>query len=460
MPGLKLNLGLRWEYFSPPTEARQRQTNIVLGANGPSPVVDAKVVGVDRLYDPNYKDFMPKIGFAYSPQSWQNKLVLRGGFALAYNRQSTVLFSNGAGNPPYFARYSLCCGNADTPFASGQIQYTLGNGTSPASYPSNRAIATGIDPVSGGLAGVNGQPGAAVEIWGAPRHLPEAYSALYSFEAQTQLAPDTVLTVGYQASLGRHIVRLVNQNFLNPTSAAGPKGTTVQTPFYAIYFPTPDTTSSYNGMNVRLSRRFSKGIQFDAIYTWSKSIDYLSAEGPGSGTNQTNPAYLPSEKGPSDYDARHRLTFNGVWDLPIFPSKKGILGSVFGGWQLGGILTTYSGYPWTPVTGTLQSVAPVTGAATIAPTRPVAYFGNAGTDNSNDASPERRQFRRHQPDIGHHRKQLLQHFQSGAPRHRPEFVPRPPLLYCRCKRLQTFCVALLERAHCRRSARQCLQSLQ
>jgi hypothetical protein len=94
---------------------------------------------------------------------------------------------------------------------------------------------------------------------------------------------------------------------------------------------------------------------------------------------------LPSEKGPSDYDARHRLTLNGLWDLPIFPSKKGILGSLFGGWQLGGIVTAYSGYPWTPVTGTLQSVAPVTGAATIAPTRPIGYFGNAGMDSSNDA---------------------------------------------------------------------------
>ena len=72
-------------------------------------------------------------------------------------------------------------------------------------------------------------------------------------------------------------------------------------------------------MNIHISRRFSKGFQFDGIYTWSKSIDYLSAEGPGSGTNQTDPANLSTEKGPSDYDARHRFTLNGLWDLPHLP---------------------------------------------------------------------------------------------------------------------------------------------
>ncbi len=388
LPGLTLNLGLRWEYFSPVTEKGNRQTNLDLYATGPQAILNAQVVGVNRLYNANYHDFMPKFGFAYSPSSWHDKVVLRGGIGNAYNREDNVLFSNGAGNPPYFARYGICCGqatsdtNGDGPFAQGKILYTLGNGTSPASYPANRVIASGINPVTGGLNPINGQNAPAVEIWGAPRHMPDPYAILYSFETQTQLAANTVLTVGYQASLGRHLVRIVNQNFLYPASDPV---TGVAGPFSAIYFPTPDMTSSYNGMNVRLSRRFAQGFQLDAIYTWSKSIDYLSAEGPGSGTNQTDPAHLNTEKGPSDYDARHRLTLNGLWNLPIFPSHKGLFGSVLGGWQLGGILTTYSGFPWTPVTGTLQSIAPVTGASTIAPTRPVGYYNNAGQDTSNRA---------------------------------------------------------------------------
>jgi hypothetical protein len=387
-PGLRVNLGLRWEYFSPVTEKRDRLTNINLAATGPQPILNAQVVPVSRLYHANYRNFMPKVGFAYTPGFSHDKIVFRGGFGMAYNRQDTVLFSNGAGNPPFFARYNICCGQVDSddngngPFAQGKIQYTLGNGTAPSSYPPNLILASGIDLVTGGLRPLPGQNAPAVEIWGAPRHLPDAYAILYSFETQFQVAPSTVLSVGYQASLGRHLVRLLNQNFLYP--ASNPV-TGVSGPFSAIYFPTPDTSSSYNGMNVHLARRFAKGFQLDAVYTWSKSIDYLSAEGPGSQTNQTNPAFLPSEKGPSDYDARHRLTLNGLWEIPVFRSRKGLLGSLLGGWQLGGILTTYSGFPWTPVTGSLQSVAPVTGANTIAPTRPIGYYGNAGTDNSNSA---------------------------------------------------------------------------
>jgi len=386
LPGLHINLGLRWEYFSPIREARNRLTNVELGANGPQPVIDSRLVGVDRLYNPNYKNFMPKIAIAYSPQSWHNRVVIRAGLGTAYNRQNTVLFSNGAGNPPYFARFNICCGQAtgttpgSSPFAGGQIQYLFGNNFSPASYPPNTVIATGIDPRTGGLAGKNGQPGTPVEAWGAPSHLPDAYAIIYSFEAQAQLTSNMTLTLGYQGTGGRHLVRLVNQNFLYPSSIPG---TSIQAPFFAIYFPEPDSTSSYNAFNARISRRFAKGFQLDAIYTWSKSIDFLSAEGPGAATNQTNPAQLATERGPSDFDSRHRFTMNGLWDLPIFPSHKGLLGSVFGGWQLGGILTAYSGFPWTPVTGSLQSVAPVTGAATISPTRPIGYYGNAGRGTSN-----------------------------------------------------------------------------
>jgi hypothetical protein len=387
MPGLRLNLGVRWEYFSPLEEARNRLTNVILGANGPDPVINSKMVGVDRLYDPNRKNFMPKISFAYSPQSWHDRVVIRGGFATAYNRQDNVLFSNGAGNPPYFARFNICCGQATTtpgasPFAGGQIQYAFGNSFSPDSYPANTVIATGIDPRTGALAGVNGQPGTPVEAWGAPTHMPDAYALIYSFETQMQVAADTTLTVGYQATSGRHLVRLLNQNFIYASSIPN---STVQAPFYAIYFPEPDTTSSYNALNVRVSRRFAKGLQLDGTYTWSKSIDYLSGEGPGAVTNQTDPANLNTERGPSDFDSRHRFVLSGLWDLPIFSSHKGLLGSIFGGWQLGSILTAYSGFPWTPVTGALQSVAPVTGAATISPTRPLEYYGGAGQDTSSGA---------------------------------------------------------------------------
>jgi hypothetical protein len=109
----------------------------------------------------------------------------------------------------------------------------------------------------------------------------------------------------------------------------------------------------------------------------------LSAEGPGATTNQTDPVHAQTDEyGPSDYDSTNRFVASGLWSLPIFPHSKGLLHSVLGGWQVGGILTAYSGFPWTPVTGNQQSVAAVTSAATIAPTRPVQYYNNANPNTN------------------------------------------------------------------------------
>jgi hypothetical protein len=75
---------------------------------------------------------------------------------------------------------------------------------------------------------------------------------------------------------------------------------------------------------------------------------------------------------------------SGLWTLPIFPHSKGFLHSVLGGWQLGGVTTAYSGFPWTPVTGYQSSQAALPSAATISPVRPSIYFNNANpNDNSN-----------------------------------------------------------------------------
>jgi hypothetical protein len=108
----------------------------------------------------------------------------------------------------------------------------------------------------------------------------------------------------------------------------------------------------------------------------------LSSEGPGFITNQTDPVYAQTQEyGPSDFDARHRVTVSGLWTLPIFSHGGGLRHTLLGGWQLSGILTAYSGFPWTPITGFQNSIAPVTSAATINPTRPVGYFGNADQNN-------------------------------------------------------------------------------
>jgi len=379
-PNLTINLGLRYEYFSPLTEKRGQLSNLVFGSNG---LANSRVVLVDQLYKPDRNNFGPRLGFAYSPKYFgekvANNLVLRGGFGIAYNRIPTVLFANAAANPPGFASYGICCGTAlrsvtgspddfSTPFAGGQILYALGASNSPFSYPANPALAQGIDPASGA-------PNAAsVEIFGAQPKEPNSYVYTYSFEGQYGLPYKLTATLGYQGSVGHKLIRLVNQNFLFPNS---PK-------FFQVFFPTPDVNSSYNALNAVLTRRFGRGFQMQANYRFSKSIDQLSYEGPGGNTNQTFPQDNRTERGPSDFDVKHNFNLSSLYELPFFNKRTDFLGAALGGFSISGILTAHTGFPFTPKTGQNQTSTP--GGPTLSPVRPIGYRGGApsnGASNSN-----------------------------------------------------------------------------
>src|SRR5207253_4616704 len=105
--------------------------------------------------------------------------------------------------------------------------------------------------------------GAQVEIWGAPAKVPTPYVYTYSLEGQYSLPAKLVAEVGYQGSQSRKLIRLVNERFFFSDPGI----------FSNILFLTPDTNASYNALIARLTRRFSGGVQFDAIYRFAKSID-------------------------------------------------------------------------------------------------------------------------------------------------------------------------------------------
>ena len=373
-PNLTLNLGLRYEYFNVLKEKDNRVANFVFGPGGG--LTGSRVTPTSDLYQPDRNNFAPRLGFAYSPKHFglEQKLVLRGGFGVAYNRVPAVVFSNTRGNPPFFARFQICCGTAasdfSTPFAGGQILYALGASSSPFSYPANPALAVGIDPATGAPAG------RTVEIYGALADTPTAYVYTYSFEGQYALPHKITAELGYQGSSSHKLIRLVNQRLVQPVIPNNYFA-------FAVYIPTPDVNANYNALNARLTRRFSNGFSFDGIYRWAKSIDTLSNEGPGAVTNQTFPQDLREERGPSDFDVKHSLTVSGLWDLPIFRKRHDALGKALGGWQINAIVTAHSGFPWTPHTG--QCVRAPGSQDFICPSRPTRYFGGALTDTNNEA---------------------------------------------------------------------------
>ncbi len=89
-----------------------------------------------------------------------------------------------------------------------------------------------------------------------------------------------------------------------------------------------------------------------------------------------------TERGPSDYDVKHNLIVSGTWDLPIFRKREDFLGKVLGGWEINGIWTKHSGFPWTPKI--FSSLRQPSGKF-FGPIRPRQYFGGAGNDTSDEA---------------------------------------------------------------------------
>jgi hypothetical protein len=354
-PNLTLNLGLRWEYFAPLSEAHGQASNLILDPD----LVNSRFVVTDQLSNPDRNNFAPRFGFAWQPQGFHNRLSVRGGIGVAFNRIPDVLFANSRGNPPFFARFGLCC------YAGSGILYALGSSDSPTSYPANPALALGVDPVT------NIPNGSSVEAWAALPNTPTPYTYLYSLDTETQLPWKWIATIGYQGSVSHKLIRILNRNF-------------VETPnprIFQAFFPTPDVNASFNALNVEVRRPFANNFSMAVKYRWSKSMDELSNEGPGGQTNQMWPQNLILDSGPSDYDATHSLTVYGLWQSPWFKGRTDTVGMLLGGWKFSGIYNFHTGFPWSPKYFTCEILF----GSCLSPIRPQAYLGGAGSDASNDA---------------------------------------------------------------------------
>ena len=369
-PNLTVNLGLRYEYFSPLTEKEGRLFNLQLGSRG---LADARMVQVERFYAPDRNNFAPRVAFAYSPNIGgfggllrENRAVLRGGFGIAYNRIANVIFSNSRNNPPLIADRGLCCASSPQDLQNLGIRFAVGPDRSPFGYPTAPNLAGGVDPRTNFIGGAT--VFAAFDV-------PTPYVYSYSLELQNQLPFGLTSSLAYQGSTSHKLVRTVPQQFLFQFET----GSFIQG-LGAIFVPRADVNANYNALVARLSKRLSSGFSFDTNYRFSKSIDTVSGEF-GAETNQTYPVDQREERGPSDFDVRHSFVASALYELPFFRHRRGALGALLGGFQINPIITANSGFPWTPRSGRGVN----TPAGFFGPLRPVGYLGGALQDTSNDA---------------------------------------------------------------------------
>ena len=405
-PNLTLNLGLRYEYQTPLTEKEGRLTNYEFGPNG---IVDGRLVPVERLHDPDRNNFAPRFGFAYSPNSKkfgrflsEGNAVIRGGFGISYDRIFQNQLANARSNPPFFAQAGLCCSGMNNAADPGPILYSFALGNNPFLYPTNPNLQRGIDPLTGGLldpfpATLPGgfiRRDIPVDVNGAPKSLPNAYVYSYSLELQMQLTRKTVASVGYQGSAGRKLIRTIDLNRYFPGDTFDNNRDRVQTRdvngnpvtpqlrgnpnFNRIFFPLPDVNSNYNALLVSVRRDYARNFTLQGNYRFSKSIDTSSF---GRGAQQTEPSNQALERGPSDFDIRHNVVISGLYRLPFFKDGKSLLGKLLGGWELNGIFSYHSGFPFTPLV--FGDEATDLNGDGFRPDRPTRYFGGVIQNPSN-----------------------------------------------------------------------------
>ncbi len=407
---LTINLGMRWEYFTPLTEASNTISNYVFGTQGfingsvCAPVAPLTPCGNGKqLFQPDRNNFGPRIGFAYSPGLYQGRVVFRGGFGVVFNRNGDVVFDNVRQDTPYSALATACCffdpGPITGPPPGSNILYSLGANKQANSFPVNPAFSNGVAPDGALCSDVGCTTTNPVSLFGALPHEPNPYVFIYSFETQVAPTKDLVFTVGYQGSRSRKLVRTIDLNRIMPGDTfdgtqdkfqndgsngqpCGPTNPTCLAPhatgnarFGNLYFPLPDVNATYDAAVFTVRRRLRHGLQFDANYTWSHAIDTASYE---IGYQQTDPSNQSLNRGSSDFNIGQNFVMDAVWELPIFRNRHDVLGVLVGGWTITGIMSKHTGFPFSALIGSCNTNADRNGDG-YCPDMPFAYNGGAIT---------------------------------------------------------------------------------
>jgi hypothetical protein len=348
-PNLTLNGGLRYEYNANLSARANQTADIDLSAPGgpafvvagspanlapaaaqlaslsPLPIVSASSVGWnDSLLTPRSLRFSPRLGLAWRIPGSQ-EMVVRAGFGIYTNQAAYSVLQNLAENMPFF------------------LVKTVINSTAPALTTEN----------------ILGQsPTGAIGANSVNHDYRIEYNEVWNLSVQRAITANTAVEAEYVGSRTVHADSATSVNIPVPGSGAvqGRRPYPDLAAFTTIRW---DGWARFQALTLKVTRRFSSGLSFDADYTFSKSLDDASDAGTTNAEyNLPQNIYAPAlEAGRSSFDHRHRLTANAVYDFPLARDAAGWRHRILGEWRGSGILIVQSGAPFSVNLSSAEDVA-------------------------------------------------------------------------------------------------------
>jgi hypothetical protein len=363
-PNLTVNLGLRWEYFGGMTEKKGNNPRLNLGGMGPGIFQNLNIALNQAQVDAQKANFGPQIGFAWMPMRDQGKLVLRGGFGMAYNGLEQAITTNTRFDPPFLTNSNTLTGN--------KIVYGINDVYTYGSLPGNPALISTFNSANLPTSGV------AINITGIDPKLKTSYVYRYSLEAQYDLGSQWVATLGYTGSSGRHLP--LQYNLYNKYAAQILSSGYEFNPIVNFIDWYEDSgTSSYNALRAELRHQFAHTFEADVQYQWAHSLD--NGSGP---YTQSDYQWLPGQNwGNSDFDARNTIKMFGMWSPVIFHGNS-MAEKLVGGWTFSPIFVYHSGFPYNPHYGGLGCNAFYRNNGNC-DLRPGSYKGGASSSQATDS---------------------------------------------------------------------------
>ncbi|HKS28210.1 MAG TPA: TonB-dependent receptor [Pyrinomonadaceae bacterium] len=331
-PRLTLNLGLRYDIYTNPVEQYNRQTNfdlatgrlLLAGANGNS----------RSLVDNDYNNFGPRVGFAYNVGG-EGRTVIRGGYGLFYFLDRGGIDNQLAQNAPFsgFSQFNY----------SGGFRITL-SGRCPNNTQDSR-LCTGPLP-TGDVSSIDLNNPQNISVFSVQPDIETSAVHQFNVQVQRQLTEDTVIDVGYVGTRGRNLATYFN---LNRQLLGQPSGTRLFPSLGDVNVRDDNGRSRYDSLQVQLERRFARGLQYIASYTWSKAKDNSPGAFDNVGYRPQDPQNIELEYGNSNLDIPHRFVFSWLYEIPFGRGRRfgsdmpGALNFLIGGLQLNGIFNYQSG---------------------------------------------------------------------------------------------------------------------